>query len=423
MPGRREVGEGAGGGLSRAVEGVRSLYVSTLEPGPRTTQCSGIQQRGDLLVEALASIGELEVLVYTAPGPAAPRGTVEGVLRERWARVARVHVAAQRRGPGGRRHWHLDPLVAPRSHVWAGTSGPEQVAALEAAAGRGFDLILAQGVGAMQPVLVSGAPRPPVYFDMNDIPHRLFVRRIPQRSWPGRLSACVRLPGILWTERRMASASRRTFVCSELDRRYLSSRWRLPRVAVVPNAVAVPPASPVPAEPNVLFVGGLDYPPNAEAAELLITRIWPLVRREVPEATLRIVGRHPDRVPSRGSLPPGVELTGHLAELAGIYRSTRLVCAPVRVGAGTRVKLIEAAAHGRPIVATPLAAEGLGLRDGIEVLLAREPRALAAHCIRLLRQLDDCQQLGCAARRAAERSFDRERVVAALGALIASDLA
>jgi glycosyltransferase involved in cell wall biosynthesis len=388
---------------------------------PRSAPSSGMQQRGDLLIEALGGLGEVDVLLYPPARSAVEPERAEGDLRVRWEAVRRVDAIPQDPPPASRWHWHAGPLLAPRSHAWAATSKPAHVAGLESVSARGFDLALAHGVGAMQPFLLSRAPRPPVYFDMNDIPHRLLLRRQRMRSGLGRLSACLRLPSLLWVERRMASVARRTFVCSDLDARYLGTRWRLPRISVVPNAVAIPPRAPVPAEPRVLFVGTLDYPPNTEAAELLATRIWPLVRRERPDATLRIVGRAPERVPCSRCPPDNVTFTGYVEDLSPVYRDTRLVCAPIRVGAGTRVKLVEAAANGRPIVATSLGAEGLNLRHGREILLADRPRELAAHCVRLLRDHAECRRLGEAARGVAERHFGREQAVDGLRRLLTSD--
>ncbi len=109
--------------------------------------------------------------------------------------------------------------------------------------------------------------------------------------------------------------------------------------------------------------------PHIEAAERLVTRIFPLVKRKLPEARLLIAGKASDSLPSRRTTPENVEYLGYVPDLDGLYANTRIVCCPMLNGGGTRIKLIEAAAYARPMVSTRIGAEGLDFENGREILL------------------------------------------------------
>ncbi len=150
----------------------------------------------------------------------------------------------------------------------------------------------------------------------------------------------------------------------------------------VPNAVAVPAVRP-PARPGrdrVLFVGNLSYPPNVGAAMDLAERVVPEVRRRLGRPVrLQLVGAHR----ADGPLPrlatlPGVEVTGWVEDLAPLYAAADVVVAPLAVGSGTRIKLLEAFAMGVPVVTTPVGSAGLAVRAGTHLLVGHTPDQVAA---------------------------------------------
>ncbi len=202
------------------------------------------------------------------------------------------------------------------------------------------------------------------------------------------------------------------FVCSEEDRRYLQRIGMARGVEVVPNGLPVP-LSPAPRcpDPTVLFLGTYGYKPNSDAAHRLITQIFPLIRRQVPEARLIIAVVLPERIASFRSAPPGVEFTGFVPDLAALYAESRVVACPMIVGGGTRIKLVEAASYGRPMVSTRIGAEGLAFDDGREIVLRDDDADFAAACVELL--LDDaaCARLGLAARAKMQVTYAAEAIV------------
>ncbi|MDQ1432271.1 MAG: polysaccharide biosynthesis protein PslH, partial [Actinomycetota bacterium] len=138
-----------------------------------------------------------------------------------------------------------------------------------------------------------------------------------------------------------------------------------------------------PGRARVLFVGNLTYGPNVEAARVLADDVLPGLRNLVPDATLDVVGRHDDRLADLVDRP-GVRLTGHVPDVAPYYAGADVVVAPLREGAGTRIKLLEAFAYERPVVATRAAVAGLAVRDGGSVLLGDEPADLVARAASVL---------------------------------------
>jgi glycosyltransferase involved in cell wall biosynthesis len=202
----------------------------------------------------------------------------------------------------------------------------------------------------------------------------------------------------------------RTFVCSELDRLYLTNRLRLPRVVTVPNAVTIPEPQPLTPEPTLLFIGSYSYKPNVDAAEFLVEQVWPRISRAMPKARLIIAGANPNRIHGYSSGIPGVEFTGFVEDLDGLYGRSRVVCVPILSGGGTRVKIIEAAAYGKPIVSTTLGAEGLEMRDGYELLLRDDPDSFAEACLKLLNDPIICNRLGSAARAMVVQHYDQAKI-------------
>jgi glycosyltransferase involved in cell wall biosynthesis len=181
------------------------------------------------------------------------------------------------------------------------------------------------------------------------------------------------------------------------------------RCETVPNGVDTTALRPAPAvvgpEPLLLFTGTLSYPPNAEGARWLVREIWPLVRARVPRAGLRIVGPNPP-AELTALREDGVTVTGRVPDVAPHFAEASVVVVPIRSGAGTRLKVLDALAAGRPIVSTAAGAEGLAVRDGEHLLLAEGAEAFAAAVVRLLEDPGLRDRLAAEGRRLVEREYD-----------------
>lgn len=185
-------------------------------------------------------------------------------------------------------------------------------------------------------------------------------------------------------------------------------------VATVPVGLAVPDAPPPPGDPTcALHLAAMDWWPNREGLDWFLAEAWPRVRRERPAARLRLAGRGLADF-ARGRSWPGVALEGEVPDAAAFLRSSPVVVVPLLSGSGVRVKVVEAMALGRAVVATPRAAEGLGgVEPGRHLLLGDGAEGLAAALLRALDDPDLAARTGTEAWRFARESFSAPAVARA----------
>jgi glycosyltransferase involved in cell wall biosynthesis len=193
------------------------------------------------------------------------------------------------------------------------------------------------------------------------------------------------------------------YLCSAADqRRLLDEAPGLP-TAVVPNAADVEHYQPRPTDPppdgrTVVYFGLLSTVPNIDAVLHFVQDIWPRIAAAHPAARLKIIGGRPP--PSLLALAgPGIELTGFVPDLRPHLASAAAVVVPLRLGGGTRLKIVEAMAMGKAIVSTTLGAEGIEAIQGRDILLEDEPPAFADAVNRLLAKPDLAARIGRSARR------------------------
>lgn len=137
--------------------------------------------------------------------------------------------------------------------------------------------------------------------------------------------------------------------------------------------------------PSILFCGALDYSPNVDAIEWFADYIWPRIYKELPEANWQIVGKSPDARSMRWAQLDGVDLIGEVCDVRPYYQSAWLQVVPLRIGGGTRLKIVESLGMGTPVVSTTLGAQGLDLESGKDLLLADQPDTFAQSVLTLLR--------------------------------------
>jgi glycosyltransferase involved in cell wall biosynthesis len=210
-------------------------------------------------------------------------------------------------------------------------------------------------------------------------------------------------------EAEWAAKFDRCIAVSEDDAQWL--RGRVPRapVAVIENGVdceSLRPLPPPEAEHELLFVGGLGYPPNADGAVQFARQALPELRASQNATRFVIVGRNPrnDVQSLRGE--EGVELHADVASVLPFYRRARICVVPLRAGSGTRLKILEAMALGRPVVSTGKGCEGLQVTHGEQLLIARDIPAMATQIARLQNGPELARDLTGRARRWVEARHD-----------------
>jgi glycosyltransferase involved in cell wall biosynthesis len=210
------------------------------------------------------------------------------------------------------------------------------------------------------------------------------------RGWFSRLMAHREARGMRREESRLIRGFDAVVVVSEADRGQMAGLAPGTRLEVVGNCVDTGDLTPLPSPPDgppvCLFVGSTRYPPNAAAVERFARDILPRVRSAVSDARFIAVGADPPAGLQRlAAVTPGMELAGYVENVADAYHRASQVVVPIEVGGGTRTKILEALALGRPIVSTTVGAEGLPVSHEEHVLIADGPEAFARAIIRLHR--------------------------------------
>jgi polysaccharide biosynthesis protein PslH len=144
---------------------------------------------------------------------------------------------------------------------------------------------------------------------------------------------------------------------------------------------------------SIVFTGAMRYQPNADAAVHFVNRVWPLIRDLEPDATFTIVGADPPDDVVRLGERSGVRVTGSVDDVRPWLRSASAVVVPLLAGGGTRLKILEAFASGRPVVSTSIGASGLDMVDGKHLLIADRPIDIAQSLVSVLRNQEQAKRL------------------------------
>ncbi|MDX6674762.1 MAG: polysaccharide biosynthesis protein PslH [Solirubrobacteraceae bacterium] len=217
---------------------------------------------------------------------------------------------------------------------------------------------------------------------------RVLVEHDPEAGAPAAAGALGRrLDAQAWRRlrRRAVRAVDAVVVFTQRDRAVLAPAAAPTPVVAIPFGAGSLEGDPRPAESDgsVLFVGNFVHAPNADAARRLVTSIFPRVRNTHPDCVLYVVGDNPPPELVEDERP-GVVVTGWVADLSPLLQRAAVVVAPLREGGGMRVKVVDALAAGKAVVATPRGAEGLAVADGDQLRLATTDEDFAARISELL---------------------------------------
>ncbi len=180
-------------------------------------------------------------------------------------------------------------------------------------------------------------------------------------------------------------------------------------VRIVPNGVDTTmkrPGSEPPQPYTLIYSGSVTYAPNYDAVRYFITEVLPLVRERFPQTRFRVTGSTDDMDTDDLATQPGVDFTGHLAEVDSLIHRSWAAVVPLRQGGGTRLKILEAMALGTPVISTTKGAEGLNARPGIDLLIADSPDAMASAIFDLFEDKQLRRKIAFAARNLVEQQYD-----------------
>ena len=201
----------------------------------------------------------------------------------------------------------------------------------------------------------------------------------------------------------------RTVVVSEADAKALQRLVPALQCAVVPNGVDTDFFTPWEAEDSdttLVFTGKMDFRPNVDAVLWFAQEVLPLIQREMPQVSLKVVGRNPHPRLQGLQRSSNIILTGYVDDVRPYIAEAAVYVVPLRVGGGTRLKLLEAMSMAKAIVSTSLGCEGIPIRPDRELVIADDPESFARAVVRLMRYRERRAQLGISARELAVSEHD-----------------
>jgi polysaccharide biosynthesis protein PslH len=384
---------------------------------------NGLAMRAGLFLQALTRVAEVDLLVVPVFGDIAPEATA-------WAEKTGARVRVFDRGPPDTHFGLIMRLTDPAARLEAFASygrpsiganlSPSVIAAADLMQRERFDLIHVQRsyCAPLGCAIAAHGGTPVMTMDLDEDDGRLYTALA---DLAGRTAG----PDARRWNLLEASAFRRLLAdtVTAFDRLWVSSPADAASLRLSADPVdtwLAPNAAPAMGPPlhrddgrTLLFVGSLGYAPNQDAISWFLSAIWPRLSRR-GDLRLRIVGPNAPLALQRLGRRRGVEMPGRVPDLAPYYAEATLSIAPIRVGAGTRIKLLESAAYGVPIVSTRVAAEGLGMRDGCHLWLADTPETFGRAVEDALGHPQERRRRAGVARARVRAAFDRDSIVGRL---------
>jgi sugar transferase (PEP-CTERM/EpsH1 system associated) len=254
-----------------------------------------------------------------------------------------------------------------------------------------FDLVQVESIHLMDylPTIRAARKHPLVVCDWHNVESELM------RQYSEREKSFARRAYARRTARLMNEAEKRALdqfdahiVVSEEDGERVRQMNPSAQISIIENGVDAAYYAKLQsgstAKNRIVFVASMDYHANIDAAINFARNVWPIVHRKKPELVFTIVGRDPSPAVRELSSITGVEVTGSVPDVRPYYREAIAAVVPLRVGGGSRLKILEAMAAGVPVVSTTLGAEGLKSTDGENILLADDDRGLAEKIVNVI---------------------------------------
>ena len=269
-----------------------------------------------------------------------------------------------------------------------------------------FDLIIADTAFSMLNLPTTDVP---VALNAHNLEHLILKRYLSHESNPLKLAyGWLETQKVRRWESDACLHANYVLCCSQHDKELFQKLCPGVPTVVVPNIVDVNSYSQAGDvdEPVLIYQGGMDWYPNRDAVEYLVFEILPILRRLVPHCRVIVAGRNPSpEFRRRFEGIAEVSFTGTLADMRLEIAKAAVSVVPLRIGSGTRMKILEAAAMGKSIVSSSLGAEGLDFIAGSEILIADQPQTFAEAVAGLLSDAARRRSLGRAARRRVEQRY------------------
>jgi polysaccharide biosynthesis protein PslH len=400
-----------------ATEPLKVLLLSPMAPSP---PMFGAQARTHGLLTNLAQQHEITAVILH-DDEATPQ--ISGAAMRTYCK--QVHFVRNPHGASGwrRRLLQLRSWFSKDSFQRLGSMAPELQACLdEVLRAQRFDVVLVNFPHLAHYRLRQSPPgmrAPVVIIDSHDV-HYDLARQIvtSAASFGRRLHARLNWRKLQREEIAAYENADAVCVCSLADQQRLAKDAPAARTVVIPNAADVEgmqprPSDPAPVADTVLFFGLLSSVPNVDGLGFFVREIWPRILAVRPAAQFLIVGAKP--APALKVLEgQGVTIVGPVDDLRPYLSRAAVVVVPLRLGSGTRLKILESWAMARPVVSTSLGAEGLDSVAGEHLLIADDPAEFAAAVIRVLSDPELAAKLSASGRALVSESYSWHGVAKSL---------
>ena len=192
------------------------------------------------------------------------------------------------------------------------------------------------------------------------------------------------------------------------EKKFLQSINPKLNIAVIPNGVDVENFKPLPDNfrtNNLLYIGKMDYQPNVDAVLYFIKEIFPVIKRETKNIKFIIVGSNPAKEIKQLENNKDIIVTGYVNDVRPFYEQCALSVVPLRAGGGTRLKILESMAFGRPVISTSIGCEGLDVCNNENIIISDKPQEFARKTIELLQNKDFREKISKNARNLVECNY------------------
>ena len=288
-----------------------------------------------------------------------------------------------------------------------------------------FDAIVCDSLYALVNVPKTNVP---IVLNCHNVEHQIFERyTLVETSFVKKWYATLEARMVRDAESLGCQRVALAMVCSGADKAKLRQLDSKLPICVIPNAVdtdSYRPSDTQGLENTLLYQGGMDWYPNRDAVEFFARAILPEVRRDFPGIRFTVAGRNPpaEFVAELG-VKHQVEFTGTVPDMRPYLSQATVVVVPIRLGSGTRIKILEACAAGVPVVSTTIGAEGLDFTPGKEIVLADDPSEFASAVVTLLRDRGLRDSIGGQARAAVVDRYSQSVVKRSLDKLLFDGIA
>lgn len=381
------------------------------------------------LIRHLAARHTIDLLTFLAPGQQAHGPTPLDQLCRRLAHLPQPVRTLRQRA--------IDIFRTPLPDMALRLESKEMHALMAGWLQDGYDIVQVEGIEMAQygrhalTVFSTEGKRPRLVFDDHNCEYLLQKRsaladlRHPKR-WPAALYSLIQWQKLRQYERRICQCADAVLTVSPVDQQAIQHLAPGVSVAMIANGIdseqTKPPRPPAPPHPRtLLFTGKMDYRPNIDAVLWFAKEVLPLIVQEVPTVRFQIVGMNPHARLDGLRQDSAITITGAVAEIDPYLQAATVYVVPLRVGGGTRFKVLEAMLYGKPIVSTALGVEGIAVQDEAELLLANTAHTFAAAVVRLLRDAETGNalgsKLGAAAHQFVVNAYSWQQIVPKLEAL------